>query len=302
MSKIAQITLVCLSGAVLVGGGAVWLLRDRIADKPTANSGPRADYASLVAANGGDEPALRDDLNYLSGSATAPLTSTDRAKADRLPRECLDAGVLLDIEAVAAFVGSAGRGEPVMFAFVAADRRSHLESLVGKEPNSARILAVRTALAEFATVFQTIRAAPDWKVTVEGEKPPMPFLDLLREAHSFLPESRIPSLWTDPKVPTFAGPEGELLAQLDQFFNGEKAKAAFPIAQFPKMYRDGRIPPIPTAIVEYRAQILEGIAAEKVILLPADDSEKARALESLNIVYDRLARFFEAVESFDAGK
>jgi hypothetical protein len=124
----------------------------------------------------------------------------------------------------------------------------------------------------------------------------MPFLDLLRAAHEFLPAGQHPESILEPKIPAFAGGEGRLLDQLDLYFNGAQARAAFPPAKFPKLYRDGRIPPIPTALQEYVKEIQEGIRKEKEILVPAGDPDR---IEAVNDVYAKLDRFFAAIIHFD---
>ena len=119
------------------------------------------------------------------------------------------------------------------------------------------------SLANLADEFELIRLPPDWSVKIEGEKVAMPFLDLLRAAHEFLPAGQHPESILEPRIPAFAGGEGRLLDQLELYFNGERARAAFPPAKFPKLYRDGRIPPIPTALSEYVKEISRGFARRR---------------------------------------
>jgi hypothetical protein len=293
MNKRTRLTVA--SVVLLVGGaGAAWALRDRFSDTPKRHPA-RGDYDAMVARLGGDEPALRDELNFLASTASRPRDAADQKRANALTRECLDPNILLGIGQVRSFVGPAGRGEPVAFHFVSDAHRKWLRELAGDDPSAEKVLAVRKALAKLAAEFETIRQPPDWSVTVEGDKPRLPFLDLLREGHQFLPAGQHPDLTADPRIPTFAGADGELLDQLDRFFNGQRARAAFPPAKFPKLYRDGRIPPIPTALLDYVKEVEEGVLAEKAELVQVGDPER---VEAVNDVYDKLDRFLSAVARF----
>jgi hypothetical protein len=285
-------TLVLLAG----GAGAAWYFRDHLADAQPADP-VRAEYNALVARLGGDEPAIRDELNDLMGTATAPLDPADQTRVNALTRECLDAKVLLDIGHVRAFLGLTGRGESPVYHFVSDAHRPRLAALAGDNPSAERVLAVRKALARLGAEFGLIRQPPDWNVTVEGEAPPMPFLALLRDGHQFLPSGRHPDLRPEPRIPAFSGAEGELLAQLDQYFNGARARAAFPPASFPKLYVQGRIPPIPTALAEYRKEIAAGFAEEKTVLLPGNNPDP-EGIEAVNDVFGKLDRFLIAVIEF----
>jgi len=296
VNKSIPIVAVIACLALVAGGGTgMYLLRDRLFTDPKPAS-DRAAYNAMVDRLGGDEPAVRDELNELICTASAPLEATDRVRRRSLTRDCLDPGMLLDIEHVWAFVGAAARGEADPYHFVAPDQRARLIELAGERPSPEEVLGVRRALARIGAEFDVMRQPPDWTVTVEGEPVAMPFLDLLREAHEFMPPTKHPPLRPDPRIPAFAGTDAELLAHLEQFFNTLRARAAFPPTKFPNLYRDGRIPPIPTALAEYRPLIRAGIAAEKRLLLPANPDEEA--IEAVDDVFEKLERFFAAIEVF----
>jgi hypothetical protein len=284
---------------VLAGGAtAAWLLRDRLGGSPSRPEHPaRPEYDAFVAHLGGDEPAIRDELNELIGSASATLDPADRTRANALTRECLDPRVLLDIEHVRAFLAPASRGEASPFHFVGDAEKARLMALAGDDLTSKQVLAVRDSLARLAAEFDLIRQPPDWKITIEGEPLPLPFLELLRDAHQFLPYSRHPELRASPRIPAFAGADAELLAQLDQFFNGARARAALPPDKFPKLYVNGRIPPVPTAIDEYRGPIAAAIKAEMTSLIELFNKDAGLA-DEITETYDKLGRFFEAVAAF----
>jgi hypothetical protein len=125
----------------------------------------------------------------------------------------------------------------------------------------------------------------------------MPFLNLLEDAHRFLPSTRHPELRPDPRVPAFGGPDGELLAHLELYFNGARARAAFPPDKFPKLYARGHIPPVPTALADYKAQIGAGVDAEKLILVPGENPDP-EAVQAVNETFALLERFLAAVEGF----
>jgi hypothetical protein len=292
--------LVIVSAAVLVmvgGAAAAWLLRDRPAH--AAKPDPRrAEYDALVARLGGDEPAVRDELNWLVSTASARLDAADRVKVNALTRECLDPTTLLAIGHVQKFVGSAGRGEAPAYHFVDAEHRARLAALAGEHPSPERVLGLRRALARLGAEFGMIRQPPDWHRDIMGEPPPMPFLDLLEDGSRFLPTSRHPELRPDPCVPSFAAPDAELLAHLELYFNGARARAAFPADKFPKLYANGRIPSIPRALSEYTKEIATGIDAEKLILVPGENPDP-EAVEAVNDTFGLLDRFFTAVVQFD---
>jgi hypothetical protein len=292
--------LVIVSAAVLVmvgGAAAAWLLRDRPAHgvKPDPK---RAEYDALVAQLGGDEPAVRDELNWLVSTASGRLDAGDRGKVNSLTRECLDPKVLLAIRHVHTFVGSAARGEVSAYHFVDAEHRARLAALAGEHPSPDRVLGLRRALARLGAEFGMIRQPPDWHRDIMGEPPPMPFLDLLEDGSRFLPTSRHPELRPDPRVPAFAAADAELLAHLELYFNGARAKVAFPADKFPKLYVNGRIPPIPATLTEYAKEIAAGIDAEKLILVPGENPDP-EAVEAVNETFALLDRFFTAVVQFD---
>ena len=206
--------------------------------------------------------------------------------------------MLLGIDHVRTFVGPAGRREAPAYHFVSDAHRQKLRAVAGDHLSAERVLTVRKALATLGDEFGLIRQPPDWKVNVEGEAPPMPFLDLLRAGPLFLPAGQHPTLRADPHVPAFGGPDGELLVQLEQFFNTDRARAAFPPARFPKLYKNGRLPPVPTNLLaDYQKEIEEAVGAEKRILLPGENPDP-EGIEAVNDVYAKLGRFFNAVVQF----
>src|SRR5687768_4860868 len=124
MTKLTRFLIVAaILGAMGGGAYAAWILRDKLSGGPPPVSAERAEYDRLVERLGGDEPVVRDELNWLAATASAPLGATDRAKADALTRECLDPNVLLAIDHVRGFVGPAGRGETPAYHFVGGTHR-----------------------------------------------------------------------------------------------------------------------------------------------------------------------------------
>ncbi|HKB03124.1 MAG TPA: hypothetical protein VKD90_12940 [Gemmataceae bacterium] len=298
MNKSSHLVIVSAAVLFMVGGaGAAWMLRDRPAHdaKPDPK---RVEYDAFVAGLGGDEPAVRDELNWLVSTASARLDAADRLKVHGLTRECLDPLTLLAIGHVQRFVGSAARGEASAFHFVDAEHRARLAALAGEHPSPDRVFAVRRALARLATEFGMIRQPPDWHREVMGEPPPMPFLDFLEDGSRFLPTSRHPELRPDPRVPAFAAPDAELLAHLELYFNGARARAALPADRFPRLYVNGRIPSIPRTLVEYTKEIAAGIDVEKLILVPGENPDP-EAVEAVNETFGLLDRFFTAIVQFD---
>lgn len=278
------------------GAGAAWLLRDRLCDAPRPAS-DRADYDALVEQLGGDEPAIRDELNELLCTSSATFTREDRVKINALTRECLDVRALIQIAHSREFLNARGKG--MAYHFVSSDHRDRLRVIAGDRPTPERVLAIRKALASVAEGFGVIRQPPDWSVKVQGgTPPPMPFLELLRDTHEQFPTSTLPELRANPRVPAFSGSDGELLVQLERFFNSPIAKAAFPPSRFGKLYQNGRIPPIPTMIVDEREKLGEAVVAEQRILLPEDERDPD-SVQALNEVYARLERFLSAIANFD---
>ena len=179
--------------------------------------------------------------------------------------------------------------------------RQKLRAIAGEHPSAEKVLAVRKALAALGEEFGLIRQPPDWKVEVvenDAQPPPMPILELLRSGSTFLPTGKHPILRTEPRIPAFAGPDGELLVQLEQFFNSPQARAALPPTKFPKLYVDGRIPPIPTNLSDYQKELGEAVAAEMHILLPGE-TPAPEGVEAVHDVYRKLERFFTTVVQFE---
>lgn len=302
MTKLSRFLIVAgVLGSMGGGAYAAWALRDRLAGGPPPVSPARAAYDQWVAGLDGTEPAVRDDLNHLAATASAPLAASDRAKADRLTRECLDPNVLLEIEHVRSIVE---RGERSPYHFVSEAHKQKLRAVAGDNPSAAKVVAVRKALARLGDEFAHIRQPPDWKVEVTplqkgAEAPKMPMLDLLRSGFTFAPPGTHPVVYPEPRVPAFSGPDGELLVQLEQFFNTPQARAALPAARYPKLYVNGRIPPVPTNLSDYQREMGEAVAAEMAILLPDKDPAE-EGVEAVREVYQKLERFFTAVVRVEA--
>lgn len=287
------LTLLASVALIAAGAGAAWLLRDHWHDGPKPAGD--AEYLAFQERLGGAEPALRWELNTLAATTSAPLASADRDRVHALTRECLDARVLLEIGHVREFVAVTARGEVLPYHFLSEGDRDRLRSLVGDEPSAERILAVREALSNLGAEFGVIRQPPDWNVKIEGEKPPMPFLDLMGDASRLRTAAGHPAILGGAKVPAFSAPEVELIAVLDDFFNRPAARAAFPAATFPLLYRNGRLPPVPDLGL-YKEAIQNGIRIEKLVLLPGEKTDPDQ-VEAIDEIFGRLERFFEAVEA-----
>lgn len=299
MTKLTRFLIVAaILGSMGGGAYAAWVFRDKLSGGPRPVSPERAEYDRFVGHLGGNEPTVRAELNFLISTASAPLGAADRSKATGLTRECLDPNVLLGIDHVRAFVGPAGRGEASAYHFVGGVHLQKLKAIAGDDPSAEKVLAIRKALTKLADEFGLIRQPPDWTVNIEGEAPPMPFLDLLRSGPSFRPVGQHPTPWAEPRLPVFAGPDGELLVQLEQFFNTRQARATFPPAKFPKLYANDRIPPIPTNLAEYTKEIQDAVGEEMRVLLPGADPDP-EGVEAVKDVYGKLQRFFTAVVQFE---
>jgi hypothetical protein len=295
MTKFTRFLIVAaILGSMGGGAFAAWHFRERIAGGPPPAP---TTYDQFVTKIGAPEPEVRDELNFLIATASAPLPAGDRVKTGALTRECLDAKKLLEIEHVRTFIS----GEAAPYHFVSTAHRDKLRAIAGDNPSPERVLAVRKALVHLGNEFGTIRERPDWKINIEekgGLPPPLPFLDLLRSGPEFLPASQHPLLYGKPRIAAFGGSDGELLMQLELFFNSAQARAALPANKYPNLYKNGRITPIPTNLFEYQKQMESSVADEMQILLNTKDPSPD-AVEALNQVYGKLEQFFTAVVQFD---
>lgn len=288
--------LVIITCLVLLasGAGAAWIFRDRLITAPKPGD-PRAEYDALVEQLGGDEPTVRDELNELICTSTAALEPPDKTKAHALTLNCLDVRVLLDIEHVRIFL--AARGEGMAYHFVSEEHRSRLKQIAGDRPSPQKVLAVRQSLALLGSEFASLRQPPEFKLKVEGASPPsMPFLAILRDSHQFMPGQQ-PVQRDKARIPSFSSADGELLVQLEQFFNSNLIVKALPVSKYPKLYRNGRMPALPANLVDYKNEIGEAVMDEKRLLLPGETPDP-EGVEAVNEVYAKLEGFFSAVVSF----
>ena len=285
-----------LLALVLVSAGtAIVVVRRQAADSP-GHASERADYDALVERLGGDEPAVRDELNELVGTTSATLDPADRAKVNALKHECLDARILLAIGHLQLFVASGGEG--MAYHFVGAEHHNALRAIAGDYPSAERVIAIRKALAQIAEGFDIVCQPPDWSIKVEGEgSPPLPILNVLSEVHRFFPPGDHLALRINPRVPAFSANDAELLIQLDRFWNSANVRAVLPPGRYPKLYKNGRIPPIPTTIADYQEEFGAAVIAEQRILLP-DEKPDAEGVQALNEVYGRLEQFLSAIVTF----
>lgn len=277
-----------LGVVVLAIATAAWFVRER--DSNVASISEKSDYDAFVERLGGDEPAIRLELSGLVRTASAPVDSSDRAKINDFNED-----QLLQIAHVRAFI--AKHDESAAYHFVNEEDQQRLKEIAGDRPSAARVLMIRKSFAEIADGFAIVRQPPDWKVTVDGESPPpMPILELLRDSHQIATVA-VPYMRGEPRVPAFAKADAELLASLDQFFNHSRVHAVFPQSKYPKLYRDGRISPLPVAFAEYQPQVAEAVQAERRILL--GDNPHPDSAEAVNDVYRRLEQFLSAIVSFE---
>lgn len=282
---------------VLVGAGAATVVVHKQYSDSAHHEAGHPDYEAFVERLGGDEPAVRDELNELICTASATLDPADRARVNALKGECLDANVLLEIGHVQLLV--ANRGEGMAYHFVGAEHHARLRAVAGDHPSAERVIAIRKGLAQIAAGFELVCQPPDWSIKIEGEgSPPLPLLNVLSETHRFFPANEHLSLRMNPRVPAFSATDAELLAQLDRFWNGANVRAALPPARFAKLYRNGRIPPIPSAIGDYQEEFGAAVVAEQRILLPEEQPDP-EGVQALNEVYGRLEQFLSAIVTFD---
>lgn len=284
--------VVALAACLLLGSGVVaWTMRHRLTDAPSSRTS--AEYTTFVDRCGGNETDVRSDLNRIAATGTCTYGAADAGRVASLQNECSDPKVLLEIECVASLVDATNLGEPRPFDFLSAEQAARLKIFVGDKPSATRVNVFRANLAKLAAVFGEVRRPPDWNVKIEGDKPPMPFLDLLRAASEFMPHGSHPRLYASPVVPTFCALDAELLEHLERYFNTPAMKAAFPEDRFPKLYANGRISALPWALAEYRTEILRGINQEKAILLPGKTPDPEQA-EAVDEIFARLLELFDA--------
>lgn len=280
----------------LIACGMVAVIVQNRLDDSSRKSSERGEYDAIVKRLGGDEPAIRDELSEVLLTTTATLSPHDRAKVNELTHRDPDVKTLLQIEHFRQFVTH--RGEGMAYHFIDVENRNRLRIIAGDQPTPQKVLEIRKALANVAEGFATMREPPDWTLKVEGDSPPpMPFLQMLEDTPRAFSTHELPTLRPNPRVPAFSAADGELLAQLEQFFNGPNARAIFPPSKFAHLYQNGRIPAIPYMIAEYHKEIGEAVLAEKRILLPEDQADK-ESLEALNEVYARLEHFLSAIAGF----
>jgi len=295
MNKLTQ-SLVIFTCMVLVasGAGAAWIFRDRLTAGPKPGD-PRAEYNAFAQILGGDELAVRDELNELICTATAAMDPADKTKAHALTLNCLDVRVLLEIGHVRTFL--AAHGEGMAYHFVNEEHRSRLKQLAGDRPSPQKVLAVRQSLATLGNEFASLRQPPEFKLKVEGASPPsMPFMAILRDSHLFMPGQQ-PVQRDKARIPSFSSADGELLVQLEQFFNSQLLAKALPATRYPKLYRNGRMLALPANLVDYKNEIGEAVLDEKRLLLPGEAPDP-EGVEAVNEVYTKLERFFSAIVSF----
>src|SRR5688572_5717760 len=88
MTKLTRFLIVAaILGSMAGGAYAAWVFRDKLSGGPPPVTPERAEYDRFVGHLGGNEPAVRDELNYLTSTASAPLGAADRTRANGLTRE-----------------------------------------------------------------------------------------------------------------------------------------------------------------------------------------------------------------------
>ncbi|WP_020470546.1 hypothetical protein [Zavarzinella formosa] len=293
------------AAALAMLGVTGWFASQLILAKPSSvpttpvSTDVRSEYDLWAASLKVDEKEIRAELNDLIAGAKIKLDEPDSARVGKLTFTCDDANTLLAIGHVANFVKTAANGKARAYAFVTAEERAILEVYAGENPSATSVLRLRKSLAELAAEFEVLRQKPDWSVEVTGEeKVAMPMLDMLREGYEFMPFSKHPALRKNPLIPAFASADAELLAQLKVYFNGARAKAAFPVAKFSNAYVKGELPAIPVGLDPYRKTAQTAIDGEKKMLLPGDKEPPAEAVEAVDDVYRKLERFLDVVGKF----
>ena len=286
------VMIVAVSGGVVAGRYAAKTWR-------APDSGPateaRDDYDRWVKTLDADEKDVRDELNDMISATKAPLAPADQIRVGKLTFNCTDPNVLLEITPVGRFVTAASHGEADAYAFVPADQRPALKVYAGPNPTAAQVLKMRRDLVTLAGEFELLRQKPDWNVEVKGEPPAMPMLEMLREGYEFMPYAKHPALRPKPAVPAFSPADAELLAQLEEYFNGARAKAAFPTGRV-----NGRLPAIPTGLAEHQKEIQAVIADEKKMLLPTEKGKQPpqEAIDAVDEVFGKLEQFLTTVATF----
>lgn len=279
-----------------------WVLLSGVGQTDSVAAAPAElnDYNNWIKSLNVGERDFRDELNHLAMATKVPLEKADQVRVLALKPDCEDPKLLLQIGFIGKLIrdGATNRANP--FAFVTSEQQAELEALAGQKPSAETVLKIRRELVFFAHEFDVLRQAPDWKVEVSGEeKVALPLLDMLREAFEFMPAIQHPNLRDKPVIPVFSPAEGELLIQLRQYFNGARAKEAFPSSAYPNAYLDRKLPAIPRGLSEYRRQINRAITAEKKIILPDVKGARPDHIEAVDEIYRRLERFLDAIEQFE---
>lgn len=258
----------------------------------------RDDYTKWITEIKADDAQVRAELLELITTTKVALSDADKAKIAKLTFNVDDVQTLLQIEFVGEFVTNASLGKTEVFAFLTPEEQIPLKALLGPKPTPTEVRNFRSHLAALASEFNKLRQKPDWNVEVSGEeKVDLPMLDMLREGYEFLPADQHPVLKLNPTLGVFTRADAEMVLQLDRYFNGPRAKAAFPPSRFSRVYTGNHMATIPMGLIEYAKEIQTAIDAEKKMLLPGEKPPQ-KAIEAVNDVFANLERFLSVVYGF----
>jgi hypothetical protein len=297
MNKALPVLIIGASLSLLISAGAaVWMVRESINDAPKFNA-VETDFDAMCLRLGVDADWGRQELALMLGSNRAKVSTDDQTKIEALPREVNDYKKLMEVAHANEFAKTAGVVDAAAYHFVSEGQRKHFTMAFTAFPKPERVLQARKELSPLSELFYQLRLKPDWNIEIESkdekEITKLPMIEFIASGFNLFAETKIIRLSGDGKFPAFSGIEGELLEQLEAYFNSPKAREAFPQNLFPKLYVDGRMAALPNFEPADREMVRKRIAHEKSNIHPTDPPEMVAEVKK---IFDRLEDLLNAIE------
>jgi hypothetical protein len=269
----------------------LWLCL-RSGPEPSAPPTATALYSDWLKGFERTEPeAATSDLAALVLSSEGQRLCQDAPEVADLARDEVKPVDLCRLEVIRLLIKDT---QPNPHALLSDKYRPVMQELAGDEPTREQVLKIRIALGGVLKDWDELRKQAA-QVPTTGDTS-LVWLEFLQRSRG--DDLRRVVLPRDPVMPFFGDREGALVQNFEVWLNSGPARSAFSPERYRRLYRRGKISPLPTELAGYKQLWTEDIESESARAVREHPREAADLRSGYLALLEFLTRFSQQLSRF----